>query len=77
MTLSEIAAELGVELVMEGSLYRDGEQVSIMLLVTNAIHDQELWAGGYTRETNNILDLQREIARDAADHISELLTPEE
>ena len=53
--LSEIAAELGVDAVIEGSVLRSGEQVRITVQLVEANPERHLWAQTYDRELRDIL----------------------
>jgi len=75
--LPEIARELGVEAILEGSYQRVGDRVRVTVQLVNAIDDEHLWAEGYDREARDILDLQREVARTVATAAAAELTPGE
>jgi tetratricopeptide (TPR) repeat protein len=61
--LPEIARELHVDAVVEGSVARAGDQVRISAQLVNARQDRQLWAQSYERELRDVLVLQSEIAR--------------
>jgi len=63
--LRQIAAELNVANVMEGSVQRAGDRVRINVQLIDAYTDEHLWAEIYDREltTNNLFDIQSEIAK--------------
>jgi TolB-like protein/DNA-binding winged helix-turn-helix (wHTH) protein len=65
-TLPEIARELNVDAVVEGSVVRFGNQVKIGAKLVDARNDRQLWAESYQRELKDVLALQGEIARDIA-----------
>ena len=75
--LPQIAQELGVEAVMEGSVQREGDQVRISIQLIDAPTDKHLWAETYQREYRGILALQSEVARAIAQQIKITLTPQE
>jgi len=75
--LPQIARELGVDTVVEGSVLRQGNQVRITAQLIEARTDQHLWARSYVRNLNDILTLQDEVARTIADQIRIAVTPEE
>jgi Flp pilus assembly protein TadD len=75
--LPEIARELNVDAVVEGSVIRSGEKVRITAQLIRAATDEHLWAEGYERELRDVLSLQREVARAVAREISVKLTPRE
>jgi tetratricopeptide (TPR) repeat protein len=76
-TLREIARELHVDAVVEGSVERSGDRVQITAQLIEAPTDRHLWARSYQRDLRNVLDLQSEVARTIADRIKITVTPEE
>jgi TolB-like protein/class 3 adenylate cyclase/Tfp pilus assembly protein PilF len=76
-SLPQIARELGVEAVIEGSVTRDGRRVRIAAKLLDARTDRTLWAESYERNTRDILALQREVARAIAQAVQVRLTPQE
>ena len=74
--LSEIARELGVANVMEGSVQRAGDRVRINVQLIDANTDEHLWAEIYDREltTGNLFDIQSEIAQAIATALEATLT---
>ncbi|MFQ5927272.1 MAG: adenylate/guanylate cyclase domain-containing protein, partial [Terriglobia bacterium] len=75
--LPEIARELGVDAVVEGSVLRAGEEVRITAQLIHGTTDTHLWAKSYERDLRNILALQSEVAQAIADEIKLKLTPQE
>jgi eukaryotic-like serine/threonine-protein kinase len=75
--LPEIAKELGVDAVIEGSVERSGEEVRITAQLINARDDTHLWARSYHRNLRDVLAMQSEVARAIAGEISVQLTPQE
>jgi serine/threonine-protein kinase len=76
-SLPEIAKELGVDAVVEGSVTRAGSQVKITAQLIDAVKDRHLWADSFQRELKDVLSLQGEVARAIAGEIGVRLTPEE
>ena len=76
-TLPEIARELGVDTVVEGSVVRVDNQIRITAQLIDARTDQHLWANNYLRDLNNVLSLQGEVAQAIANEIRIEVTPEE
>ena len=76
-TLPQIARELGVDTVVEGSVLRQGNQVRITAQLIDARTDHHLWARSYVRDLNDVLTLQAEVARTIADQVRIAVTPEE
>ena len=75
--LPQIAAELGVDGVIEGSVVREAGRVGVTIQVIRATTDQRLWAKTYTSDLRGILDLQQEMARGIAAEIQVSLTADE
>jgi len=75
--LPEIARELKVDAVVEGSIIRVGDRIKLTAQLIDASRDQHLWADSYERDLQDLLSLQVEIARNVAEHIRAKLTPEE
>lgn len=75
--ISEIAAELNVSFFVEGSGQKIGDQVSLTIQLIEGNRDQHLWSKRYIRTTENIFDLQAEVAKDIAAEIEVIITPEE
>ncbi len=77
--LREIARELRVANVMEGSVQRAGDRVRINVQLIDAYSDEHLWAETYDREltTANLFDIQSEIAQAIADALRATLTDSE
>jgi TolB-like protein/Tfp pilus assembly protein PilF len=73
--LPEIAAELGVDGVIEGSVARSGERVRITAELIHAASDTHLWGESFDRDLSDVLTLQSEAARAIADQIRIKLTP--
>jgi len=63
-TLPEIARELNVDAVLEGSVVRSGDRVRITAQLIQAQKDRHIWAHSYERDLRNVFTLQGEIARD-------------
>jgi eukaryotic-like serine/threonine-protein kinase len=76
-TLPEIARELRVDAVVEGSVMRAGERVRVSAQLIDAVSDRHLWARSYERDLRDILALQTEVARAVAEEIQVALTPQE
>ena len=76
-TMPEIARELSVDAVVEGSVQRSGERVQITAQLIRAATDQHLWAKSYERDLRDVLSLQREVARGIASEIRVKVSPQE
>jgi serine/threonine protein kinase/cytochrome c-type biogenesis protein CcmH/NrfG len=75
--LTEIARELNVDAVIEGSVQRAGEQVKITARLIHASTERSLWADAYERDLRDALALQNEIAQAVIQQIQIQLTPQE
>jgi TolB-like protein len=75
--LAEIARELKVEALIEGSVLREGDRVGITAQLIEAATGQNLWADRYERNLTSILALQGEVAQTIAREIQVTLTPQE
>jgi serine/threonine protein kinase/Flp pilus assembly protein TadD len=75
--LPQIARELNVDAVVEGSVLRSGKRVRITAQLIDAATDQHLWAESYERDLRDVLSLQGEVARAIANDIQVKLTPQE
>jgi TolB-like protein len=75
--LRDIATELGVTNVLEGSVRGEGNQVAVNAQLIDAVQDRHLWANRYEATLNNSLAIQGQLAREIADALRATLTPEE
>jgi TolB-like protein/DNA-binding winged helix-turn-helix (wHTH) protein/Tfp pilus assembly protein PilF len=76
-TIPEIARELKVDAVVEGSVGRSANKVRIRAQLVRAAPEEHLWAASYERDFPDVLALQRDVAKAIADEIKIKLTPEE
>jgi tetratricopeptide (TPR) repeat protein len=74
-SLPEIAKELNVDGVIEGSVMRAGNRVRISAELIEASTDQHVWAETYDRDLGDVLKLQSEVAQAVAQQIQAQLTP--
>ena len=75
--LPQIAKELNVDAVIEGSVLREGGRVRITAQLIQAATDQHLWAESYQRDLRSVLAMQSEIANVIAEKVHAALTPAE
>jgi TolB-like protein/DNA-binding winged helix-turn-helix (wHTH) protein/Tfp pilus assembly protein PilF len=75
--LPEIARELKVDAIVEGSISRAGQRVRITAQLIQASTDQHLWAETYDRDLGDILNVQSEVADAIAQQVRAQLTPTE
>jgi TolB-like protein len=76
-SLPEIAAELDVDALVEGSVLRVGDRVRITAQLIDGASDKHIWADSYDRDLRNVLVLLNEVARAIAEEIDVVLTPEQ
>ncbi len=67
--LEQIARELGVQYVIEGSLRRDADRLRISVQFIQVRDQSHLWAREYDRELTGLLSVEAEIAQEVADEI--------
>jgi TolB-like protein/cytochrome c-type biogenesis protein CcmH/NrfG len=75
--LPEIARELGVAHILEGSVQKVADQVRVNVQLINAESDSHLWADTYDRKLTNIFGVETEIAKRIADSLQANLTGRE
>jgi len=75
--LPDIARELSVGGVVEGSVQREGNKVQISAQLIDATTDRPIWAHTYVRDMTSALALQGEVAQAIADEISINVTPQQ
>jgi TolB-like protein/Tfp pilus assembly protein PilF len=73
--LQQIASELGVDAVVEGSIVRSGNRVRITAQLIDARDDRHLWAQSFEEPIVDVLTLQDEVAREIAVQTRAVLTP--
>jgi len=66
MPLRDIAAELGVNHVLEGSVRRDGNRLRVVAQLIDANDDHHLWADTFDRDSSDVFQIQSEIAQSIA-----------
>jgi TolB-like protein/DNA-binding winged helix-turn-helix (wHTH) protein/tetratricopeptide (TPR) repeat protein len=76
-TVPEIARELNVDAVVEGSVVRSGQRVRITAELIDAARDQHTWGNTYERDFNDVLILQGEMSRAIASEILVKLTADQ
>jgi TolB-like protein/class 3 adenylate cyclase len=76
-SLPQIAQELGVDGVIEGTVMRAGGHVRITAQLIDARNDVHLWSNRYDRELSDVLALQSDVARAVAEQVRLELTPQE
>jgi TolB-like protein/DNA-binding winged helix-turn-helix (wHTH) protein/Tfp pilus assembly protein PilF len=75
--VAEVARELGVETLVEGSVVRQGDRVRVTAQLIDARRDRHLWAETYDRDVRDVLRLQAEVAANVARRVRVTLSPED
>ncbi|MDH3427889.1 MAG: hypothetical protein OEM23_05585, partial [Gemmatimonadota bacterium] len=77
--LKEIADELGVEFIMEGSVRSSGNQVRVTVTLIDAETDELIWNHQYDKEVtpDNLFQIQSEVARSVVSELEAQLTPQD
>lgn len=73
----DIARELGVSALLEGSIQRDNNQVRIDVRLVDGSTEEQIWAKRYDRELKDVFAIQSEIAQQVANELHTKLSPEE
>jgi TolB-like protein/DNA-binding winged helix-turn-helix (wHTH) protein/Tfp pilus assembly protein PilF len=76
-SLPEIAHELNVDGIIEGTVQRSGDRVRITAQLIYGSSDKHLWAGSYEEDLRDVFALQRDVARDIAQQVQANLTPKQ
>src|SRR5215204_4623473 len=76
-SLPQIAGEINVDAVVEGTVQRSDDRVVVRAQLIHAATDRHLWVQTYTRDMHDVLDLQSEIAQAVAREVRIQLTPSE
>src|SRR5205823_5830507 len=74
--LPEIARELGVDAVVEGSAWEVGGRVRVTATLVEAARDEHLWVGRYERSLGDVLAVQEELVEAIGRAVREKLAPE-
>lgn len=74
-SLPQIAQELKVDAILEGTVMRSGERIRITAQLIQASPEKHLWAESYQRELRDVIGLQNDIARAIAQHVQATVTP--
>jgi len=76
-TVADVAREMNVDYVLEGSVRRSGSTIRVSAQLIRAADQIHLWAESYERDLRDVLTVQSEVARAVADEIRLHLTPEQ
>ena len=75
--LRQIASELGVTNILEGSVQKANDQVHVNVQLLNALTDSHLWADTFDRKLTDVFGVESEIAKTIADTLRAKLTGRE
>ena len=73
-SLPEIAHELNVDGIVEGTVQRSGNRVRITAQLIHGPSDKHLWAQSYERDMRDVFALERDVTEDIARHVQERIT---
>ena len=76
-TTRQIGKELDVEYLLEGSFQKFGDNVKLIVQLINASEESHVWANDYDRNWKDIISIQSEVAKEIANELSVVITPEE
>ena len=75
--LKQIARDLGVRFILEGSVQRASDRIRIQAQLIDAKTDAHVWAEHYDRQVSDVFAIQSEIAENIASQLQVHITPEE
>jgi TolB-like protein len=75
--LRQVASELGVTNILEGSVQKANDEVRVNVQLLNALTDSHLWADSFDRKLTDVFAVESEIARTVADNLRAKLTGHE
>jgi TolB-like protein/DNA-binding winged helix-turn-helix (wHTH) protein/Tfp pilus assembly protein PilF len=73
-SLLEIARELNVDGIVEGTVQRSGDRVRINVQLIQAASDKHMWANSYERDLRDVFALERDVTEDIARQVQAKLT---
>jgi len=76
-SIPEIAKELNVNYIVEGSGQKMGNKILLNIQLIEASTDRHLWGNQYQKEAKDIFELQQEVAKSIAQEIQAIITPDE
>lgn len=76
-TMRQIADELGVAYILEGSVRRAGSKVRVTGQLIRAANDEHVWAKSYDRDITDVFSIQSELSQAIAAALSAALSPQE
>ncbi len=76
LSIPEIAEEVGVNYILEGSVQKAGDQVRVTVQLINGTNDDHIWADNYDRNIEEIFEVQSEIAQNIAQELKAIFNPD-
>jgi TolB-like protein len=76
-SVPEIAKELNVSYILEGSGQKYGDEIRLTVQLIDAINDKHIWSSPYDRNIKDIFKIQSEIAKAVASEIKAIITADE
>lgn len=73
--LADVARELGVDAILEGSVERSGNHIHLNAQLIYAVQERHLWAESYDRDLNDLAALQSELAQTIAREVGLTMSP--
>ena len=77
LSVPEIAKNLKVDAVVEGSVIRDGNRIRVHAQLIRAATDEHFWSEEYDRQVEDVLALQSDVARSIAEKVAVTVTGQE
>ena len=74
--LPEIARELGVDGILEGSVLEEGSRIRVTVQLVQAPTDTHIWAQSYIRDSSDLIELQQELADNVAKEVNSTALPQ-
>lgn len=74
--LAEIAKELGVTYILEGSAQKDGEDIRVIVRLVDSRTETNVWSSRFDRKVANLFDVENEISETIAKSLEATLTPD-
>jgi adenylate cyclase len=76
-SMPEIGQELHAEAIVEGSVLREGDQVTVNVQLVDALTDRHLWAKKFDGDVANIFKMRNKVVEDIASEIKTTISPEQ
>jgi len=76
-SISEIAKEIGVGSILEGSVRKAGNKIRVTAQLIDAVTEDHMWSDNYDRELDDVFSIQSDIAKSVSDALMVTLVPEE